>query len=268
MRNLNVLAFCILILFVVISSLPQAREAASGDGKTGSLQITTSKAEYMLGEPVRLDWKFTVQPGLDGKIDFESTAFAGGAFKVFIARDREEFLQYKFSGWVSDHKVFAGEKRFASAETIFFNQKPETGHLSDYGRREAEKGMILTDYAFPEPGTYRIKAVWSFNHLTNKEIIPERVESNEISFRIVKPEGDDLKVWEVLKADPRIGYFMTAGSAPYRVPSIQDSLLVEIDKVVADYPNSYLSGMLREKVSVRRAQITAIRQQDGPNKKQ
>jgi hypothetical protein len=198
------------------------------------MRISPAKQEYILGEPVKFDRRITVPEGV--RTSFESDT--QGAFEVFVSTGNGEFLRYRFGGWITSHGF----------DMILFNAKPKTYHLSDYGRREAEKGMILTDYAFPEPGEYRIKASYGF--VREGRSTMDTVWSNVITIRVKEPEGDDLIVWELMKEDPRIGYFMMKGEAPRNT---QDAVLAKVDRITSEYPNGYLAGLLKIKAQEHRA---------------
>jgi hypothetical protein len=252
-------------LFVVIHSFG----SVCVNGQAGSIRsnehaeiaISTPKAEYMLGEPVRIDLKFTKKGDFTTKFE-DNNSISGGGLKVFIARDEGKFLRYKFDGWVADRKYllegkytgyyWRGSDRH-SFDTVFFNSRPVTGHLSDYGRRLAEEGMILTDHAFPAAGEYRVKATLFYSRIIKGKAFAETIESAEIQIRLKRPVGDDLKVWEIIESDPRIGFFMTAGWVSVRPPATRESFLAEIDKIVADHANSHLAGILKEKADLWRA---------------
>jgi hypothetical protein len=240
----------ILILFVTVSSIPQSRRPSN---RFAELQVSTTKTEYLLGEPVTLERRFI-------KIGDDPVDFLGddrqGPLRVFISKGTSAFLRYEFPGWDLPNRThLEGPGRYKVAHSIFFNKQPVTYHLSEYGRREAEEGRILTDYAFPEPGEYRLKATLGFSVRREGGAVAtsETVESNEITIRVKQPTGDDLRVWEIMRADPKIGFFVTDGEVPYRVPSIRDQVLAEVDKIVADYPDSYLAGLLKVKAQEHRA---------------
>ncbi|MEP7214120.1 MAG: hypothetical protein ABI791_13655 [Acidobacteriota bacterium] len=240
----------ILILFVTVSLLPQSRPPSN---QFADLQISATKTEYSLGEPVKIERRF-IKMG-DAPVGFDGDD-RQGRFRVFIAKAEDEFRYYRFKGWGQPGVRYSeGSGRYKTFDTIFFNSKPETDQLSEYGRRQMEKGMILTDYAFPEPGEYRIKATLGFSvrRGSDRFATTETVESNEISIRVIEPEGDDLRVWKDMNSDPRIGYFMMEGEAPIRYPSILDTVLAKVDKIVSEYPDSYLAGLMKEKAQEHRA---------------
>jgi hypothetical protein len=226
----------ILILLVTVSSFPQLQGQSR---RVVEMRISPAKQEYLLGEPVKFDRSITIPDDVRTRFEGDTQ----GAFRVFIAKGKDEFRRYQFKGWIGSHGF----------DTIFFNSKPETDHLSEYGRREAEAGMILTDYAFPEPGEYRIKASYKFSRESDGKVTSDSVWSNVITITLKEPKGDDLRMWELMKEDSRIGFFLMQGEAPIRYPSILEAVLAKVDRTTSDYPNSYLAGLLKIKAQERRA---------------
>lgn len=253
MKQLKSTVLGVVILFVTFSSLPQSSGQSNGPEASLELRISTAKGEYILGEPVRLE-RLLIKIGDYTRVGFEPDDH--GALGVFISKDGGEFLHYRFGGWddLSNRPTSDGPGRYKLFHTILLNKKPETAHLSDYGRREAEKGMMLTDYAFPEPGEYRIRAkrIYTVRRGTATYGTSAFARSNEISIRVKEPEGDDLKVWEIMKSDPDIGHFLMVGDAPDRRPSIESTVLARVDRIVSEYPDSYLAGLLKVKVQEHR----------------
>ncbi len=230
---------------------------------SAELTVSTQKQEFLLGEPIELDVFFKRKGKFDLRIIDLSVADAG--MKLYIAGDDNEFKRYKFlwPHYSSGRRKAMPDGSIHSSHIIFFDSKQDTTNLSDRAIKHITEGRILTDYAFPKPGTYRLKASVAFDVMDNSSVIRDdspkivfptgMVESKEITIKINQPEGDDLKVWKIIESDLRIGHFMTAGSAPNRNPSIGESLMSEIDKIVADYPDSYLAGILSDKVAERRS---------------
>lgn len=247
MKYLQYSAFGILILFVTVSSLTQSPLPTNSFAE---LEISATKSEYLLGEPVIVESRLR---RIGDRSVNHRYAWGDRDLVFWIAKGGDEFLGYRFGKITAEASLSFSEGmgRYRTTDAIFFNSKPVTYNLSENDRRKVERGMILTDYAFPEPGEYRIKSTLLFGRGGGE--ISERIWSNEISISVKEPEGDDLRVWEIMKADPRIGYFMMEGVVPYRVPSIEDTFLAEIDRITSQYPNSYLAGLLKAKAQENRA---------------
>jgi hypothetical protein len=258
MKYLKSTVFGVLILFATLSSMPQSKESNDSEG-SAELRISTAKSEYLLGEPVRLERRL-MKIGDHDRVRFQESD-RSGTLRVFIAKGGGEFKRCTFDELLPYEEYSEGPGLNKAFHTVLFNSKPKTELLSEYGRREAEEGMILTDYAFPEPGDYRIKAIrrFSVRQGTDRYASSVDAESNEISIRVKQPEGDDLRVWEIMNSDPRIGYFMMEGEAPYRV---LDTVLAKVDRITSEYPDSYLAGLLKVKAQEHRARRERIRQEN------
>lgn len=278
MTHFKSTSFVVLILFATLSSMPQSKVSNDSEA-SAELRISTPKSEYLLGEPVMLE-RLLVKIGDPDRVRFPEDE-RQGALLVFVAKGDGEFLKYKEAGWdhaYQERQVGPGSLR--AFHTIFFNKKPKTEGLSDYGRRELEKGMILTDYVFPEPGEYRIKAtrLYSVRRGGDRYATSARAESNVISIRVKEPEGDDLRMWENMKTDLRIGFFMTYGEAPEGSPwtsgdiherALQaERVLQEVDRITSEYPNSYLAGLLKVKAQENRARQERYRLEEERRRQQ
>jgi len=257
MKYLKSTVFGVLILFATLSSMAQSKESNDSEA-SAELRISTAKSAYLLGESVTLERRLA-KIGDQTRVGFSGSDRDGALF-VFVAKGGGEFKRYTFDELLPYREYSEGPGLNKAFHTILFNRKPETDGLSVYGRRERENGMILTDYAFPEPGEYRIKAtrLYSVRRGSDRYATSAIAESNEISITVKEPEGDDLRVWEIMNSDPKIGYFMMEGEAPYRV---LDTVLAKVDKIVADYPDSYLAGLLSAKAREHRARRERIRQE-------
>ena len=268
MTHFKSTSFVVLILFATLSSMPQSRVANDSEA-SAELRISSAKSEYLLGEPVSLERRL-IKIGDYDRVEFPDDD-RQGALIVFIAKGDGEFKQYQTVEGSLVYKEYpVGPGQSKAFYPILFNRKPRTEGLSDYGRRESEKGMILTDYAFPEPGEYRIKAVrlYFVRRGEDRYATSARAESNVISIRIREPEGEDLSVWGTMRDDPRIGFFMTEGVVPYRFPSIEDTFLAEIDRIVTDHPDSYLAGLLKVKAQENRARQERYRLEEERRRQQ
>ena len=233
----------ILIILVTVSSFAQSQGQSRSPVE---IRISTINSEYFLGQPVELG-------RIDVKMGGAPVGFIGDDLRFFIARNGDEFKRYTFAAWgLPENFIWLGP--YKVGRSIFLNKKPVIDHLSEYARGEAEDGMILTDYAFPEPGEYRIKATLVFTAKPGTDRFPdqETIDSNEVSITVKELEGDNLRVWEIMKADPRIGFFMVEGEAPYEVPSVREIVLAKVDRIVSEYPNSFLARLLRVKAQEHR----------------
>lgn len=85
---------------------------------------------------------------------------------------------------------------------VLYNHRFETRHLNEQAAKPIIEKYVDTEYAFPKPGTYYIKAIMSLGS-------KNEIESKPIALHVNEPYTiDDIEVWKVLKSDPEYGYFI------------------------------------------------------------
>jgi len=165
-----------------------------------------------------------------------------GYFQVWIAPERKSFDRYKNTSWgllESGGVTIAPGAAYTDSATIMWNAKPQI--------LRPNEGLILTDYAFPATGGYKVKAVVSLPGTENK------LESPPIQIVIDEPIGDDLKVWNLIKDNGEIAYFIQNGGVLTSKDDEREKLVKQIEQIVADYPGSILVGQLNQSLEKFRA---------------
>lgn len=127
-------------------------------------------------------------------------------------------------------------------ESIFWNYVPNTSNLSEHAARSYTDGRLLTNFAFPEPGVYYIKARQGV-----ADGKPGFIESAPVKIKIANISGDDLKVWNRMKSNPEIGHFLQSGEMHrgYKPPEAVSKFLSEVESIIAGYPRSKYAAALR-----------------------
>lgn len=99
--------------------------------------------------------------------------------------------------------------------------------------------------AFTEPGVYRIKA--RFNPIIKGEKNSGFIYSDPIQITLEKPVGEDLIVWDKIKENGDIAYFIQEGYP--RIPEYKAedraAFLKMVEQIVIDHPNSFYAESLR-----------------------
>ncbi len=200
----------LLAVALVSSTAGPLSGAPSEGGAEGGLALTlrSSKPSYALGELLSLDIKVSNQTGQTVSLSTVPDVWTG-AVRVFIASERGDFKEYLGPGWGLKDFVRAAQVEIPprgsveTATTVLYNHRPETGHLSELYAREIRGKRVGTEYAFAQPGTYRLKAVLQTEGGT--------VESGVVEIDIREPQGVDRSTWEVLREDPELGFFIQSG---------------------------------------------------------
>ena len=217
-------------------SCPMVASAETARLEGLSVGVYPNSQEYALGEVVRLKIRIT-NTSEEVIVLRRTPSIANGDIRVFIA-GAEEFREYLGPRWgledvgaVKRAKLAPGEFMEVDA-SILYHHRTETGHLSELYAAQYARQYIDTDYAFVSPGTFKVKAVLEGGESA-------RVESEPARIRIQEPEGAGLQVWNVLKADADLGFFLQAGSPNGDPRSAKSAKQAETLKSLASvYPES------------------------------
>lgn len=207
------------------------------------LKGSINKESYMLGEPVRAQFKF-VNNGETTKT-VPSDGVEVGTLKVFIAdRENGEYKEYRGSGWGTEKgrplDLKPGLTHEYSEVTILWNGKStKLIHFSEDERREALRGRISTEYAFQVPGVYWIKGL----SYVGTDFKP--IESKPIRVEVKEPTGEDLEVWTQIKGNREIAYLLQKGAFDTDDESTKQELISTVDQILNEHPESVYSSYLR-----------------------
>ena len=235
-----VIGLCSLVLLLGISGA-KTFGSANLDEQNLGVRISPLKNSYVQGEVVALD----VEISNNGQSDvfLKGSNVESGFVKIFIAGEDQKFKQYSHSAWIRDRRgdFIKPGQTIKSQATLLWNFKPQVSHLNEDAARNASEGLILTDYAFNKPGTYVVKAVL---------IIPGetqiRIESEPVQIVIEAPTGEDLKVWNLIKDNGEIAYFIQEGAVRSPKPEEQEKVQKEIEQLTSSYPNGLLASQIRQ----------------------
>jgi len=248
--NYKFLTIATVSFSLIFFSLYIAR-TRSASNQTLELELTASKSSYMVGE--LNSFSFEISNRSDENVSF-ANALSGGAgyLKVFISKDDNNFKRYAGPRWGKDDAGYGvltlkPNESVKNTATIFWNGKPEISNSAppDVIKRATE-GKILTDYAFPEAGTYYVKA--SYSIFFTKQANPVLIESEPIKVIIEEPVGEDLEVWNKIKNNGDFAYFLQEGD--FKIPSYKteerENLKQKIEQIISQYPNSFYTESLRK----------------------
>lgn len=238
MRYRNLL----LIVFSVFISLDLATTAKMQNAAGPlSLTIGSPKNQYRPGEVVSLTFRLQNQTAKDIVIN-DLFATGDGSLKLYVSRDGKNYPEYN-PGWGEidftslPARSIASHQSLISSSNILWHSKPNAlkGQSQDVINDVAKK-TLLTDYAFPESGTYLVKAVYDAT-----------VESEPIKITIVQPQGEDLKVWSLISDRGDIAYFLYNGypQIPDHAPDERAKFIQEIEGMIKDHPESFYAKSLQ-----------------------
>jgi len=242
MKKMTLLGlFCVSVLIGVIVSWSIVARAISKSvaGPPLKVKVMSERDVYIIGETVKLAFEL-VNEGSEPITLLSRPDVMTGYLKVWIAFDGREFNQYSNSSWGlfegSGVKIQPGGS-IKSEATILWNNKPQISRLGE--------GNILTDYAFPEAGVYQMKAVAAIRDRSSPGTLI-KIESEPIQIRVTQPVGDDLKVWNRIKDNGAVAYFLQQGDTlTFRDLQAQKTIK-EVEQLSEEYPDSYLAKRMRQ----------------------
>ncbi|MBK9155810.1 MAG: hypothetical protein IPM25_16650 [Chloracidobacterium sp.] len=225
-----VLIFCIAISSLTLAGL-QAREALPIE-----IELTPAKSNYMLGEVVHV--VATIRNSSDVNVLLPRDVF--DQLQLQISMNGISYANYigKARGLqiedANEIEVGPGEK-IDYTYRMLWNSKPQVSHLNADAAERMSKGRILTNFAFPEKGTYYVRAV-----LTAQKLQKRLFESEPVRIVISMPAGDDLKVWKTIERNPEIAYFLQEGDFPIPTYKFQEraGLVEDIQELIQSFPHS------------------------------
>lgn len=213
-----------------------------------SMEITSPKQTYSLGEavPLRISVTNTAKEPFQATNGFN---VAQGYLTVWLAGQDGTFREYLGPSWGTKNVtpkpwLLATDAPSYTQATLLWNHKPNTTQLNAVTASRTMVERVATDYAFFEPGIYFIKAVWQPNRA-----MATSVESSTYQVVIEEPTGDDLAVWQEIKQNGQLGYFLQEGSFLTYKKEEQAKLVQIMKKLADDYPNSWYAPTIRQRLT-------------------
>jgi hypothetical protein len=249
MKNLTFYGttFALVIVFCGVLLAVSFAGPGLGQSQPVSVVLSVEKQEVFLGEIVKFDLIFRNS----GKtvIQIPSGGVRSGNVRVSIAKSSGEYRDYVTAEWGMKEERVVTLPPGQSVEvdstnaTILWNGIPDYSNLNVDAAKAADQGekRILTNYAFPEAGTYFLKVTSCLIDGPKGCSIP--IESNIVQIDVQEPVGDDFEVWKILKENHRLGYFLQHARFPEGIE--KKSTLAKTNSVIEKYPLSNLSIRLK-----------------------
>lgn len=216
--NYKHLAFTILGAFGIFALMGLTAKSGNTSGsKSLELTIRAEKESFLPGEVVFLTLTVT-NKGQEAIAVFDDLIPAHGYTKFLISNTSGEFKEYRHSKWgTRDAKVapvsLKPNEKFSRPASILWNsQRKFDASVSPEIVKAETENKIPHDYAFPEPGIYYVKAVYSSYIVGNKQDRRIELVSDPIRIIIDEPVGEDLVVWNAVKDNGGVAYFLQEGN--------------------------------------------------------
>lgn len=243
------LALCLTFFFGwAVSSQLQEKE---NQLQNLDFAVEPSKNAYLTGEAVNLTFRLKNEGHervvLPNKLNTED-----GHLSVYISEDGKNFKKYSNSAWGrvdaarGNIEIKPGESIETTAD-ILWNDKPRVSHLNPDAAKSVTEGKILTDYVFPQAGTYFIKSIYSVYYFEGRLKLA-KIESEPVRITIEKPAGDDLTVWNKIKNRTDIAQFIQQGEFSFSDFEEQEKLEQEFEQIYNQYPESIIARQIGQKL--------------------
>jgi hypothetical protein len=202
------------------------------DPKLLQLTISSDKALLLPGEPLELT--FVVTNVSDRPIHTHKINIERGDTQLFISHENKPFREYQ-GNWglldiVGDNIILKPNERMIATAIVHYNYvKPLPENIGTY-------------YAFYQPGVYSLKAL--FNYWEDGK---KRTESAVIKLNIKKPEGNDASVWQRIKDEPDVAYFIYVNGKTFVDKSDRNkSLRITgmLNEILSAYPATTYSNYI------------------------
>ena len=210
------------------------------------LSLSVTRKTLHLGEILSIESRITnnasVPVYLEGDSDY--------AIAIKIApKEDKDYKRYVPEGPEFSQEAYMDTKinpreAFDRQITVLWNNSPKVSHLNADAAKPETEGRILSDYAFPEVGTYFVKAVSS----VMKNGKPVLLESEPIQITVTEPQGEDLEIWSKIKNNGEFAHFLQYGDITrgYKKPEVRAQLQQEVEGILNKYPNSFYAEPLRQ----------------------
>lgn len=248
MKNKNiVMASAVVLALSILLVLGLSNKAKLADQPKLTLKISPLKQSYVLGEVVSFDVKVTNIGDTD--VVLRGWTAETGYIKFLISGGNQKFKEYAHSDWRHGHKpkaIKAGETK-ESVTDLLWNFSP-VGRVADL--RGVYENHIMTELAFPEPSVYFIKAVLIIPTVGDGRA---EFESEPVQIVVNEPVGEDINVWNRIRKNPDLAYFMQQGEVRSAKQEEREKLVKEVEQILADNPNSFLAGEMSKSLEKHRA---------------
>lgn len=259
MKEFAFLGAVILVIFAVTNNV----FLTSSEANQLELEVKPQKETYQLGEPIQFE--FGIKNASNKNIVIlNGLGHLDGYLSVWISKDGKPFEKYDHTKWGITHssKITAlrPNESVINKALVFWNSKPKFSNsvASDIAER-ASAGRIKTDYAFPEAGTYYVKAAYSIFAADQAEAT--RIESQPVKIDIAEPTGDDLKVWNIIKDRGDFAYFLHEGEFLISSYKTQERAKFEqeIEVIINQYPDSMIATRMQHRLENYRSNENKIK---------
>jgi hypothetical protein len=224
----------------LVITIWQLRINANSQNGPLSLVLSSQSQAYALGDVIDLNFEITNTSG--EPLAIKVPGVGQGTLRVFVAKDGGDYTEYVGPKWGTINsgrktvKLEADEK-FQTRATVLYNTRIRTDDLTPMYAEKYQKERLANDFAMTEPGSFKLKAVYSdgVNNLS----------SEPIDVQMSLPTGTDAVVWERIKNNGAFAYFLQTGDVKFLpgTPAFAQ-FNDELRQIVNDHPGTAIGDKL------------------------
>ncbi len=253
LSNLVIVAHIVFGVFCVafLAAYPDRVETAS---KVVSLKVSSDRTNYKLGEIIEIETRITNNSSKTIEVGGDSKSWAtvkiadgqGKDYKIYVAPPDKNSITLdgiNFGVFIRPYKTYSRK------QTILWNYKPDVAHLSSDASKSYTDGRILTEYAFPVSGKYFVKL---FSHIELNGISVD-YDSQPLEINVSEPTGIDADIWNEIKSNADIGYFMQEADlvrGRYYKQAERDEFQLTIQNLISENPKGIYAEKLQRSLHV------------------
>lgn len=241
--GLIVKAFCwswLLIWFLI------SAQAASAKPKFVSLKVSSERNTYALGEIVKI--KTSIRNNTSKVIAFGSDVKSSSAVQIAFGDEKNykpyagASLRFMLDGINLDF-IIPAKATHREEKELFWIYPSSSSTLKPRLEVPYLEARIANHLAFPRAGKYFIRLV---SHVEIDGVSAD-FESTPIEITVTEPSGGDVAVWEQIRANSDIAYFIQYSEPARRYYDRLEREYLEqrIQKLIAENPTGIYVGQIQ-----------------------
>lgn len=193
------------------------------------LKLQSTRANYALGEIVELELVVRDLGTTATPVQPPNPYF--GNVQLFISGDGAHYREYTGPRWGSVHarqqaRTLAPGEELRLALSVLYNHRMPVEDLRPMHADAIRERNLDPGFAFMEPGRYWAKAVIGS--------LGQKFESAPLQLDMHEPVGADARVWQRVKYDASMAYFLHTGQIKFRPGSARERQFITALKSLSE----------------------------------
>lgn len=193
------------------------------------LELQSAKGTYALGEIVELELLLRNLGPAATSVQPPNPSF--GNMQLFVSSDGAHYREYTGPRWGSvraqQHaRTLATGEELRLAIPVLYNHRMPVADLQPMHADAIRERHLEPGFAFTEPGRY-----WAKVALRS---LGQTFESAPLQLELRELVGADARVWQRVRADPSMAYFLHTGQVKFRQGSLRERQFISALKSLSE----------------------------------